>query len=174
MLLGVAFARCWPGGLEGRIISISSGQSHGPMPGELAYIATKGAVEAFSLSLSAELGPLGITINAVYPGGTNTGWMGEDLRRELLARSPHVRPASRRARHGWWRSWRAALRRGSPGSSFAPVAACRDRCALVSATPWYVAMTGGTYVDGRRGLANTAGACNAGTARGGHPCDHPW
>ena len=61
------------------------------MPGELAYIATKGAVDAFSLSRSAELAPLRITVNAVDPGGTGTGWMGEDLRRELLTRSTQGR-----------------------------------------------------------------------------------
>ncbi|MCP4418602.1 MAG: SDR family NAD(P)-dependent oxidoreductase, partial [Chloroflexi bacterium] len=44
-----------------RIINISSGQSFSPMPGELAYAASKGAVEAFSLSLSAELASQGIT-----------------------------------------------------------------------------------------------------------------
>ena len=69
------------GRFSGRIISMSSGQDWGPMPGELAYIATKGALEAFTLSLAAELAPLGITVNAVDPGATDTGWMSEAMRR---------------------------------------------------------------------------------------------
>ncbi len=52
----------------GRIVNLTSGQSLGPMPGELAYAATKGAVEAFTLSLSAEVASLGITVNAVDLG----------------------------------------------------------------------------------------------------------
>ena len=52
------------------------------MPGELAYIVTKSAIEAFTLSLAAELGPLGITVNAVDPGATDTGWINPQMRRE--------------------------------------------------------------------------------------------
>ncbi len=52
----------------GRIINMSSGQGLGPMAGELAYAATKGAVETFTVSLSAEVASRGITVNAVDPG----------------------------------------------------------------------------------------------------------
>jgi 3-oxoacyl-[acyl-carrier protein] reductase len=72
----------------GRIINLSSGQSLGPMPGELAYVATKGAVEAFTVSLSAELASRGITVNAVDPGATDTGWMSPELLAELTANAP--------------------------------------------------------------------------------------
>jgi 3-oxoacyl-[acyl-carrier protein] reductase len=75
----------------GRIINLTSGQSRGPMPSELAYIATKGAVEAFTVSLSPAVAPLGITVNAVNPGPTDTGWMSEDLKRELLPHFPQGR-----------------------------------------------------------------------------------
>ena len=83
-LLAVGFARRAEalGRLSGRIISMSSGQDWGPMPGELAYVATKGAIEAFTLSLASELAPLGITVNAVDPGATDTGWMTDQMRRE--------------------------------------------------------------------------------------------
>ena len=53
------------------------------MPGELAYVATKGAVEAFTRTLAAEVGHKGITVNAINPGPTDTGWMTEELKREI-------------------------------------------------------------------------------------------
>lgn len=72
---------------SGRIISMTSGQHWGPIPGELAYAATKGAIEAFTLSLASELAPVGITVNAVDPGATDTGWMTEQMRQEWGAPS---------------------------------------------------------------------------------------
>ena len=87
-LLSVGFARRYPGGSGGRIINLTSGQSLGPMPEELAYAATKGAIEAFTVTLAAEVGHRGITVNAVNPGPTDTGWMPEELKRELAAESP--------------------------------------------------------------------------------------
>lgn len=89
-LLSVEFARRFRQSSmsAGRIINLTSGQALGPMPGELAYAATKGAISAFTLSLSAELAPLGITVNAVNPGPTDTGWMNEDIRKEILPKFP--------------------------------------------------------------------------------------
>ena len=87
-LLAVGFARGYEGGGGGRIVNLTSGQDRGPMPGELAYAATKGAIVAFTRTLAAEVGPKGITVNAVNPGPTDTGWMDEGLRRELLPRFP--------------------------------------------------------------------------------------
>jgi 3-oxoacyl-[acyl-carrier protein] reductase len=88
LLLSVEFARRFSGNSGGRIINMSSGQSHGPMPGELAYAATKGAVEAFTLSLSAEVASRGITVNTIDPGATDTGWMTDDLKAALIAHAP--------------------------------------------------------------------------------------
>ncbi|MEW6638668.1 MAG: SDR family oxidoreductase [Actinomycetota bacterium] len=82
-LLSVLFARRYAGGPGGRIVNLTSGQSLGPMPGELAYAATKGAVEAFTVTLAAEVGHRGITVNAVNPGPTDTGWMTDELKAEL-------------------------------------------------------------------------------------------
>jgi len=88
ILLSVEFARRFTLGEGGRIINMTSGQSLGAMPKELAYIATKGAIEAFTRSLAPDVAPLGITVNAVNPGPTDTGWMSEELKCELLPRFP--------------------------------------------------------------------------------------
>lgn len=89
-LLSVGFAQRFHGG-AGRIINLSSGQAQGPMPFELAYVASKGAIEAFTRSLSAALGPRGITVNAVNPGPTDSGWMDEELKAFLLPKFPFGR-----------------------------------------------------------------------------------
>ena len=87
-LLSVDFAQRHPGGPGGRILNFSSGQSQGPMPGELAYVATKGAIEAFTRTLAVEVGHKGITVNAVNPGPTDTGWISEELEQEILQKFP--------------------------------------------------------------------------------------
>ena len=72
----------------GRVINLTSGQSVGPMPDEIPYITTKGAVEALTTSLSYSVMKKGITVNAVDPGATDTGWISPDLYAELVAASP--------------------------------------------------------------------------------------
>ncbi|WP_336773898.1 SDR family oxidoreductase [Paenibacillus sp. MMO-58] len=76
------------GKLGGRIINLTSGQGKGPMPGNLAYAATKGAISIFTESLAAELAPLCITVNAVDPGPTDSGWMSEEVKEALLPQFP--------------------------------------------------------------------------------------
>jgi 3-oxoacyl-[acyl-carrier protein] reductase len=90
-LLSVEFAKRFAGGVGGRIINLTSGQSLGPMPGELAYAASKGAIEALTLSLSPAIAARGVTINAVNPGPTDTGWMTPELRAQLLPHFPYGR-----------------------------------------------------------------------------------
>jgi 3-oxoacyl-[acyl-carrier protein] reductase len=87
-LLATGFARRFSGGSGGRIVNLTSGQALGPMPDELAYAATKGAVDALTVSLAAGLAHLGITVNAVNPGPTDTGWMDGETRAALLPRFP--------------------------------------------------------------------------------------
>ena len=89
-LLSVEFAKLFQGE-HGRIINLTSGQSLGPMSTELAYAATKGAVEAFTLSLAGGLASRAITVNAVDPGPTDTGWMDDELKAYLASRTPQDR-----------------------------------------------------------------------------------
>ncbi|MFW6229484.1 MAG: SDR family oxidoreductase [Halanaerobium sp.] len=91
LLLSSYFARSFNKTKGGRIINLSSGQFKGPMENEIAYAATKGAVDALTISLAAELAAEGITVNAVNPGPTDTGWMDQKLREELLNKFPQGR-----------------------------------------------------------------------------------
>jgi len=90
-LLCTEFFRRHDGRPGGRIINLTSGQSLGPMPESLPYVATKGAVEALTLSMSVTAAQKGITVNAVDPGATDTGWMPPELYADLAARSPFGR-----------------------------------------------------------------------------------
>lgn len=86
-LLSAEFARRFPGPDGGRIINLTSGQGVGPMPTELSYITTKGAIEAFTTSFAHGVASKGITVNAVDPGATDTGWMPPGLKEALISES---------------------------------------------------------------------------------------
>jgi 3-oxoacyl-[acyl-carrier protein] reductase len=72
------------GGTWGRIINVSTDASPS-FPGEVSYGASKHAMESYSRAAAWELGGLGVTVNIVSPGPTDTGWitpeMVEDMRR---------------------------------------------------------------------------------------------
>lgn len=58
---------------EGRIITIGSALGERvPFPGITPYAMSKAALTSFTRGLSRELGPIGITVNLVQPGATNT------------------------------------------------------------------------------------------------------
>jgi NAD(P)-dependent dehydrogenase (short-subunit alcohol dehydrogenase family) len=57
---------------HGRVVNISSSTARGARPGIVPYASSKWAVNGLTLSLAAELGPRGISVNAVAPGATDT------------------------------------------------------------------------------------------------------
>ncbi|CAG9620446.1 SDR family oxidoreductase [Sutcliffiella rhizosphaerae] len=90
-MLSSYFARQFQTGKGGRIINLTSGQFQRPMPGELSYATTKGAIEAMTYTLAAEVGERGITVNAVNPGPTDTGWMTGGIKEGLAGMFPSGR-----------------------------------------------------------------------------------
>jgi 3-oxoacyl-[acyl-carrier protein] reductase len=58
----------------GRVVLMTSGIHREPMPSELAYAVSKGALHVATTTLADELAGRGITVNCVNPGPTDTGW----------------------------------------------------------------------------------------------------
>ncbi|HXQ53726.1 MAG TPA: glucose 1-dehydrogenase [Stellaceae bacterium] len=56
----------------GRIVNIASNTFGTPVTGVVHYVASKGGVIGFTRALASELGPFGITVNAIAPGLTRT------------------------------------------------------------------------------------------------------
>lgn len=68
----------------GRIVSITSDHTAGNLP----YGASKGAMDRIVLAAAEEFKALGVTANVINPGGTDTGWMTEDLKERIRQETP--------------------------------------------------------------------------------------
>jgi 3-oxoacyl-[acyl-carrier protein] reductase len=79
------FARRFEGprGL-GRIIALTSDHAIGNLP----YGASKGALDRIVLAATRELSDLGVTSNVINPGPTDTGWMTDELKRQVEGDTP--------------------------------------------------------------------------------------
>ncbi len=89
VLLAQAFAACHDDERpHGRIVLMTSGQHLGPMPGELPYVLSKGAVHQATRTLADELAERGITVNALNPGPVDSGWPSPQLRERLRQSFP--------------------------------------------------------------------------------------
>ncbi|UCC96673.1 MAG: SDR family oxidoreductase [Phycisphaerales bacterium] len=71
----------------GRIINISADCAWG-CPREISYRASKYALESYSRSAAAELGPYGITVNIVSPGPVQSGYITAEAEEALIADIP--------------------------------------------------------------------------------------
>ena len=83
-----AFHAAHDGRDGGRVVLLTSGQHRGPMPGELPYVAGKGALHQLTPSLSAAVAGKRITVNAVDPGATDTGYATAESHAAVVAREP--------------------------------------------------------------------------------------
>ncbi len=91
LLLVQAYAAQHDGRPGGRVVLFTSGQGEGPMPDELPYAASKGALAQLTASLAAPLAKRGITVNTVNPGPTDTGWATPEQREEAQRMMPFGR-----------------------------------------------------------------------------------
>ena len=71
----------------GRIINITADCASG-CPSEISYRASKYALESYSRSAAAELGPYGITVNIVSPGPIQTGYITPEIEKALIGELP--------------------------------------------------------------------------------------
>ncbi len=90
-LLTTNFITHFHGSTGGRIVNITSGQSLGAMPDEIAYAITKSSIETLTKTLASVAAKKGITINAVNPGPTDTGWINKEMEQQLLPLFPQGR-----------------------------------------------------------------------------------
>lgn len=71
----------------GRIINITTdgARCHAS---NVSYAASKYAIESYTRSAALELGPFGITVNAISPGAVQTGWMPKKVEKNLAENYP--------------------------------------------------------------------------------------
>ena len=75
------------GATWGRIVNLSTDAAQ-VFAEQITYGASKAAVEALTRSVAIEVGPLGITVNAVAPGPTQSGYLDADAEAWLVREIP--------------------------------------------------------------------------------------
>jgi 3-oxoacyl-[acyl-carrier protein] reductase len=91
ILLTQAFAARHDGRPGGRVIFMTSGQDLGPMTGEVAYAASKGALASITKTLADQLADRQITLNTVNPGPVDTGYASPEAYEAVRRQFPQQR-----------------------------------------------------------------------------------
>lgn len=76
---------------RGNIIFMTSGQSLGPMGGEVAYASSKGALAEITTTIADQLADQNIAVNTVNPGPVDTGYMTEEIWQAIKPKFPFGR-----------------------------------------------------------------------------------
>lgn len=74
-------------GRQGCIINMSTDSAQ-VFPSQINYGASKAAIEAFTRSIAIEVGSLGIRVNTIAPGPTQTGYISAEFEDELAKSIP--------------------------------------------------------------------------------------
>src|SRR6266700_2219866 len=82
--------------VPGRIVNVASRTFFSAPPGQMAYIASKGAVIGMTRVLARELGAEGITVNAVMPGQVATPGTMEFTSEEVFNRTMQAQALKKR------------------------------------------------------------------------------
>lgn len=88
ILLARQLAERRPPGPGGRLLTFTSAQHIGPMPGEIAYAVSKGAVHQMTATLADALVDRGITVNCINPGPIDTGYATGTAHERIARRFP--------------------------------------------------------------------------------------
>jgi 3-oxoacyl-[acyl-carrier protein] reductase len=88
LLMAEYFARYLRrGARHGRIVNISTDAAAAHVA-NVSYAASKHAIESYSRSAAAELGPYGVTVNVVAPGPIQTGYIPPEAEVEIAKGTP--------------------------------------------------------------------------------------
>jgi 3-oxoacyl-[acyl-carrier protein] reductase len=71
----------------GRIINVSTGPAQS-FNTQITYGTSKAAIEAATRAIAIEVGPLGITVNTIAPGATQTGYIDNKAEERLIPTIP--------------------------------------------------------------------------------------
>ena len=82
---------------KGRIINVTSIAGHVARPGDAIYTASKAALTGLTRAMAAELGPEGITVNAIAPG-----YVATDTNAEMVADAKIAEFLKNRTSLGRW------------------------------------------------------------------------
>jgi 3-oxoacyl-[acyl-carrier protein] reductase len=91
ILLAQAFAAQHDGRPGGRIIFMTSGQDLGPMTGQVAYAASKGALASITRTLADHLAGQAITLDTINPGPVDTGYAPTERHEAVRRHFPSAR-----------------------------------------------------------------------------------